>query len=85
MNRVEVSTRFATTVSTLPEAFTFVMEFMEKPEAGQTPSIHIHPLNQANYDTFGEPEWETFFEVIVDGVIERERNPEQVPQGVTDE
>lgn len=60
---VEVTTRYATSVSTLAEAWAFVMERIDK--VGPSPSIHISPVWFLGDDTEG-----TGFEVVVDGMVE---------------
>jgi len=68
---VERSIRYATTVDTLGEAWAFVMDKLDDPMVGPTPTIKISPTWILRFG-FGEeaedgPVEEPRFSVVVDG------------------
>lgn len=64
---VEVTTKYATTVNTVQDAFVFVMEHLDD-VVGSGPSIHISPFWIINDDNSTERQ----FEVSIQGMIERD-------------
>lgn len=73
MTHVEVTTRYATTVETLPEAWAFVMERVD--QVGPRPSIAIRPytvisIGDALSGRAGEESPAEAFEVVVSGMVE---------------
>lgn len=85
---VEVTTRYATSVKTLPEAWSFVMERIDS--VGENPSITILPVYQftdedetADEDDYALERW---FSVVVSGSeFEAERAARADTQAGTDE
>lgn len=74
---VEVTTRYVTSVDTLPEAWAFVMERIDV--VGPEPQVHITPRHimpvGAMIDALegaddSEERWTTCFEVVVSGMVE---------------
>jgi hypothetical protein len=67
MNKVEVTTRYATRVDELTDAFAFVMSHLEL--AGPTPNVHITSVWVISRD---DPDAEpvTRFNVVVEGYSE---------------
>ena len=59
---IEVTTRYATTVDTLPEAFTFIMSKLD--DLGGTPRIQISPVWVVSEDPDDHPH---YFSVVVHG------------------
>lgn len=67
---VEQSTKFATTVDSLQEAWVFVMEYVAL--VGPDPEIHISPLWAYDYDediVRSEMGSRRQFEVMVEGMV----------------
>ena len=62
---IEVTTKYATTVSDLTQAWSFIMEHIDK--VGTHPSVNIHPIW-----VFEDKEEHRALEVSVEGMIERE-------------
>lgn len=62
---IEVTTKYATTVSNLTEAWSFIMEHIDK--VGLFPSVNIHPIW-----IFKDNEEYKELEVSVEGTIEKE-------------
>lgn len=63
---VEVTTRYATTVPSITEAWQFVMRYVDR--VGPDPRIEIRPQWVVTLDS--EPERE--FSVVVDGMVPEE-------------
>lgn len=79
---VEVTTRYATCVATLAEAWTFVMERLDR--VGPWPSVQISSRSSINViDAMEgtEDSWTRYFEVVVSGQIHEkdDRQPEEIP------
>lgn len=62
---VEKTTKYATSVDSLPEAFAFVMSKID--DLGESPSIYINPIWVYGGDEEGG---KRKFEVAVDGMVE---------------
>lgn len=85
---VEITTRYATSVRTLPEAWTFVMERIDS--VGENPKIEIAPVYQfspededSDEDDFDLERW---FSVVVSGAeMEADRLARAETQGAPDE
>lgn len=67
---VEVTTKYATTCTDLPEAWAFVMEHLD--DVGPDPSIEIKPVWTVTDDT-DYADMPRHFEVEVSGTVERPR------------
>lgn len=66
---VEQTVQYATSVASLPEAWTFVMERLNL--VGADPHIEIRPVWSADYGTASsEGSWTRHFEVSVSGTVE---------------
>ena len=61
---VEVTTKYATSVPTLPEAWAFVMARID--QVGDSPSVRINPIWRYSDDEDGT----RVFEVVVEGMVE---------------
>lgn len=62
MSATEVTTRYATNVNTIPEAWTFIMAQLDN--LGPAPSIHITPVWTVDSDN------DTTFDVSVEGTTQ---------------
>lgn len=69
---IEVTTRYATSVDTLTEAWTFVMARVDR--VGPEPSIKITPVTSYAWHDMGNDDAEPrrFFEVVVSGMVHEE-------------
>lgn len=67
---VEVTTRFATTVDELSDAWAFIMAKLE--DVGPDPSVEISPIWLRPMDFAGNDEdpWPRQFSVVVSGMVE---------------
>lgn len=65
---IERSVRYAATVATLTDAWAFVMEKLDDPLIGQTPSIKIGPM--WSYGASYPEEGLLQFSVVVDGWVD---------------
>lgn len=66
---VERTTRIATTVETLAEAWSFVMTHID--EVGPDPSIEIGPVWSRAADAMDvESPWPRHFSIVVSGMVE---------------
>lgn len=65
---VEVTTRYVTSVPTLAEAWTFVMDRIDR--VGPDPTIEIKPVWIYSMPSSTDDESERHFEVVVSGMIE---------------
>lgn len=66
---IEVTTRYVTSVGTLPEAWAFVMERLDM--VGPDPTIRIEPkwvISPQDMDR--DEDWPRLFEVCVEGMVE---------------
>jgi hypothetical protein len=81
---VEVTTRYATTTETLPEAWAFVMEHLDS--VGTDPTIHVSPVwdlvdagvaatiddvAPGRFDALDGDGARRRFEVVVEGMVEQ--------------
>lgn len=66
---VERTVKVATTVDTLADAWSFVMEHVDN--VGPMPQININPISVMDMAD-PESEWSTAFEVSVAGMVEEE-------------
>lgn len=67
---IEVTTRYATSVDTLPEAWAFVMGRLDS--VGPDPMITIKPcwtISVSEMDAPEDREWPRRFEVVVSGMV----------------
>lgn len=67
---VEVTTRYATQVETLAEAWAFVMEHLDA--LGPDPEISIKPewcISPLEMDANEDREWPRYFGVTVEGMV----------------
>jgi hypothetical protein len=68
--KVEVTTRYVTVVDHLGEAWTFVMDNLDK--VGPDPRVTISPCWVTQWDGIGEaPPTSRTFEVMVEGMVEQ--------------
>lgn len=68
---IEVTTRYATSVNDLADAWAFVMDRLDA--VGPDPSVHITPIwtisvRDMDADDEGQ-EWHRRFEVVVEGMV----------------
>lgn len=74
LDPIEVTTRYATTVDTLPDAWAFVMAYLDR--VGPDPRITINPIHiisvQEMYDDGPNDDWARRFEVVVSGMVEED-------------
>jgi hypothetical protein len=71
---IEVTTRYATSVNELTDAWAFVMDRLDR--VGPDPSVTIKPIwtiSVRDVDTDDEDqEWPRRFEVVVEGMVHEE-------------
>lgn len=72
MSPIEVTTKYATSVDTLAEAWRFVMTYVD--QVGPKPHIRITPLSIYSMADIGndDAEPECCFEVLVSGMVEED-------------
>jgi hypothetical protein len=67
---IEVTTRYATTVASLADAFAFVMDRID--HVGDSPQVDISPVWTISYDSPDEPSARRF-SVVVSGMVEEDK------------
>lgn len=69
---IEVTTRLATTVNELADAWAFVMEHIDS--VGPDPSVKIDPVWSRGFDQVDDNDpWPRHFSVVVSGMVEDEK------------
>lgn len=73
---IEVDTRYSTTVDELTDAWSFVMEHIDK--IGPHPSIRIYPCWGVDRDeALEEPDDQVHFHAVVEGAVEMKTSDEK--------
>lgn len=66
---IETTTRYATTVDSLSDAWAFVMAYVDR--VGARPRVVISPVT--SFSAAFDDEAQEYFEVVVSGMVEEER------------